>query len=250
MAGHEVRLIDIEADSQTYGVFDDLQGCANGAAFADAIQTAVDHHHGAAGHAFVQKLIASGLSGKWGELAQIIRNKSGSWVAKLPSAADGQIQRVAQRFALIGVAGWLATRFGLTGWDENEALEAAERAFIDWYDRRYDDRREAVGTFVETLRDYLSKALTSLPMVTGPHVPGATPDGWRDASRVYLTPEAWAQVFPGADGTAAAKAFHAMEMLLAGETGRLTRKAPRAILGKRQRLYTLNIDRVNEFSPD
>jgi putative DNA primase/helicase len=157
---------------------------------------------------------------------------------------------VARRFALIGVAGWFATRFGLTGWGENEALEAAERAFVDWYDRRYGERRDAVETFVETLRDYFSKSLTSLPMVTGPHVSGVTPDGWRDASRVYLTPEAWARIFPGADGTAAAKAFHDMEMLLAGETGRLTRKAPRAIPGKRQRLYTLNIDRVNEFSAD
>jgi hypothetical protein len=40
-----------------------------------------------------------------------------------------------------------------------------------------------------------------------------------------------------------------MQMLVTGEDGRLTRKAPRAIAG-RPRLYTVIIDRVTTYKVD
>jgi putative DNA primase/helicase len=39
------------------------------------------------------------------------------------------LKRAADRFALIGAAGELATEWGLTGWREGEAIRAAERCF-------------------------------------------------------------------------------------------------------------------------
>ena len=50
----------------------------------------------------------------------------------LPVDAAGQVQRVARRFALVGVAGELATHYGLTGWDNGEAIGAAKRCFDSW----------------------------------------------------------------------------------------------------------------------
>ncbi len=41
--------------------------------------------------------------------------------------AEGQDKRAAGRFALIGLAGALATEYGLTGWQEGEALHARHR---------------------------------------------------------------------------------------------------------------------------
>lgn len=56
--GHEVRLIDIEADTRAYGVFDELHGAANGASFSATVQQAARRYHGVVGPEFVQMLIS------------------------------------------------------------------------------------------------------------------------------------------------------------------------------------------------
>jgi hypothetical protein len=48
--------------------------------------------------------------------------------------AGGQAVRVARRFALAATAGDLATRYGLTGWPEGEALVAARACYTAWLD--------------------------------------------------------------------------------------------------------------------
>ena len=52
--------------------------------------------------------------------------------AMIPAGADGQVRRVAQRFALIGAAGELAREFGILPWPEGEAAKAASVCFNDW----------------------------------------------------------------------------------------------------------------------
>jgi uncharacterized protein (DUF927 family) len=54
----------------------------------------------------------------------------------VPAGASGEVSRAAGRFALIGAAGELATRWGLTGWQRGEAIRAATRAFKDWLTSR------------------------------------------------------------------------------------------------------------------
>jgi uncharacterized protein (DUF927 family) len=49
-----------------------------------------------------------------------------------PKQAEGQVLRVARRFALVAVAGELATYYGLTGWREGEAISAAGKCFAAW----------------------------------------------------------------------------------------------------------------------
>lgn len=246
MAGHEMRLIDIEADSRTYGAFDNLHGVANAAAFADAMQRLARKYHGAVGRAYVERLISNKTQLTEDKLQGWVRMLVSQWASKIPAQVDGQTNRVATRFALIGLAGKIATAFGLTGWPPDEAVGAAELMFLDWYDRRYGAKREAVDAFVTTLQQFLSKELTSLPKIGDPAVAGVDPIGWREISRVYLPQMTWSRLFPGADGQKAAAALRDMQMLLTGEDGRLTRKAPRAILG-RPRLYTVMIDRVTTY---
>ncbi len=41
---------------------------------------------------------------------------------------------MAQRFGLVAVAAELATHYGVTGWDEGEATQAAGRCFASWLD--------------------------------------------------------------------------------------------------------------------
>ncbi|EQD46298.1 inner membrane protein, partial [mine drainage metagenome] len=50
--------------------------------------------------------------------------------------ANGQVRRVAARFALIGAAGEMATAWGLTGWGSGEAEGAARTCFAAWLSAR------------------------------------------------------------------------------------------------------------------
>ncbi len=128
-AGQEVRVIDIPADPGAgFGLFEQLPtGMAPGA-FADALKDAAAKHHGHAGPTFVSRLVA-----EHGTARDALRSARNAIAAMLaPADATGQVRRVAQRFALIGAAGELATESGLTGWPEGEAERAATACFQAW----------------------------------------------------------------------------------------------------------------------
>lgn len=57
MAGQDVRLLDIEADSGRYGAFDNLHGYETGAAFSDRLKRAAAGFHGTVGPEFVRHLL-------------------------------------------------------------------------------------------------------------------------------------------------------------------------------------------------
>src|SRR5690606_24702221 len=46
--------------------------------------------------------------------------------------AGGQVVRAAGKFALVGLAGELATHWGVTGWEKGEARAAAVECFKSW----------------------------------------------------------------------------------------------------------------------
>ena len=54
----------------------------------------------------------------------------------LPKDADGQVSRVAGRFALVAAGGELATSFGITGWPSGTAFKATSACFNDWLRNR------------------------------------------------------------------------------------------------------------------
>jgi putative DNA primase/helicase len=59
---------------------------------------------------------------------------------------EGQDKRAAARFALIGLAGELATDYGVTGWQVGAAVEAAAHGFKLWQSMRgkgNDERRQS-----------------------------------------------------------------------------------------------------------
>jgi len=246
--GQEVRFIDVEADRRTYGAFDSLHGAVNGSAFSDMVQASLRHAYGAPGRAFVEQLIDSNALHRVDLRAHVDRMASG-WITRLPSAPDGQIARVATRFATISLAGTMATKFGLTGWDQAAAHDAAEQAFRDWYDRRYGDKRDAVDAFVRPLQDFLKANLNALHDLRAPRTGAEAELGWRDETKAYLKREIWATVYLNVDATRAAKALIDMKLLCKGDGKHLMCRAPRAISG-RPRLYTVNIDRVTAYKAE
>lgn len=245
MAGQEARLIDIEADSRAHGAFDDLHGSETAAMFADMLKAAVRTNHGAVGHTFVRGIFVN-KKGFDGYVRDCLAQLCAEALGKLPLEPDGVVSRVAQRFALVGVAGELATQFKLTGWDKGDAQKVAVAAFLDWHDRIHGEKHEEVANVIEPIQKFLAANLDSLPEV-GSQV-SSDPIGWKDATRVYLTAECWHQIYPGLMATQAAISLMNMSLLLPGEQGRHMRKTSRAIPG-RPRLYTLNTKAVMQYKP-
>lgn len=148
-AGQSVRLLDIPV-ARTFGAFDDLGGMSNGASLSDAIKRAATLHHGHAGRAFLQHLTHDDSDFSLG----LERFKS------LPeftveAIEDGQLKRAAARFALIALAGELATDYGVTAWPEGIAIAAAAEGFRLWQALRGSgntERRqilEQLSTFID-----------------------------------------------------------------------------------------------------
>jgi putative DNA primase/helicase len=132
-AGQEVRLLDVPAVVPGgFGCFDVLHGEADGAAFSQAMRRAVTTHYGTAAPAFLEWLAAR-LAREPDFAAQVLLPRVRAFkAAYLPRSADGQVHRAADRFALVAVAGEMATEAGITGWPAGEAERAVGIILRDW----------------------------------------------------------------------------------------------------------------------
>lgn len=128
-AGQEVRLVDIPADAgKGLGLFENLHGHASPTVFADSIKRAAATHYGHAFRAFTARMVAD-MDNARTEVLKAIP----AFVARAcPAEADGQVRRVAARFALCAVAGEMATEWGILPWRAGEAIEAAMRCLGEW----------------------------------------------------------------------------------------------------------------------
>ena len=140
MAGQAVRVVDIGADAgKGLGLFDNTHGMAAGA-FADALKKATAECYGTASRAFVQRFLDDDggdedlrSETRRALVQRFIDNWSRLYV---PADADGQVQRVARRFALVALGGEWAMASGILPWPFGTAWTAAERCFADWLAER------------------------------------------------------------------------------------------------------------------
>lgn len=132
-AGQEVRMIDIPADAGCgKGIFEKLHLFIDGAIFSETLKMNCDKYHGVAGDMFLEQLVLTDLS----TLCTKIQNIQSEFMCLVPDSSHGQVKRVAQRFALIAVAGELATEFGITGWQRGVALQAVKNCLDAWLQGR------------------------------------------------------------------------------------------------------------------
>ena len=147
-AGQSVRLLDVPA-ARRFGAWDTLRCFPNGPALSDAIKRTAATHYGHAGRAYLERLTRD--SRDFAEWLERIKNLT----AFAADGGEGQDKRAAARFALLALAGELATEYGITGWPEGEAINAAAEAFKAWRAMRgtgNDERRqiiERVADFIE-----------------------------------------------------------------------------------------------------
>ena len=155
-AGQDIRLADIPADAGAgLGVWDTSHGMGHGLeggkSFSKRLDASAARLHGSAGDAWLSHLtthrerISSDLQPRIRAFAD----------QHTPSHAGAQVGRVADLFALVAVAGELATLAGITGWSKGEATAAAARCFADWLavfgtgNREHSSALEQVRAFIQ-----------------------------------------------------------------------------------------------------
>lgn len=204
-AGQELRLAEIPADAGAgLGLFENLHDYATGSDFAKALDRAARRYYGTAFYAFVAELAKNQEA-----IPELVREAQRKFEAHcLNEAAHGQARRVAGRFALVGAAGELATKWGITGWEPGEAMRAARTCFDAWLSRRGGQGNQEEKAMLRQVREFIRRkgesAFTDWDRPandTDKHAPGK-PDraGYRrgchdaegnDAQEYFLFNEAW-----------------------------------------------------------
>ena len=164
-AGQAVRFIEIPAEEQ-YGAFTTLHGYESGAAFADALRRAVRQCYGTPIRAFLEKLcneklcnddrdalnrnaLNQVLDGCTTRLLEAVKNNG--------TAPGAQASRVLTSMALVAAAGELATSYGITGWKQGTALEAALYCYRLWARRRAASTDFETTSIIRLVYDYITR---------------------------------------------------------------------------------------------
>jgi putative DNA primase/helicase len=153
-AGQEVRVIDIPVDAGAgMGIFEQLHGFNRPSHLAEALRDATQRHHGHAARAFLTELVKD-VPG----FTQEVREALGAIAQKIcPERADGQVRRVANRFALAACAGELAILFGIVPWEKKTAFLAAQRCFEDWLRARGGIGKKEESDAVDTVLGFIMR---------------------------------------------------------------------------------------------
>jgi uncharacterized protein (DUF927 family) len=151
-AGQQVRIVDVSADAGAgMGMFEELHGFATAEELARHLRSATQEHFGVAARQYLGRIVPI-IHDLRQQIAPIIKAFSAQYV---PAGADGQVERVAQRFALVAVGGELAQQHGILPWAPGEAIAAAGRCFNDWLSARGGHDAAEVRDGLEQVRSFL-----------------------------------------------------------------------------------------------
>ncbi len=208
-----MRLAEIPADAgKGLGIFENLHGYQGGAEFSKALTDAARTNYGGPFLAYLAELVKH-----QGSVADTVKEAQRKFQAAcLTGEAHGQARRVADRFALVGAAGELATKWGITGWEPGESMTAARTCFDAWKARRggegNQEERAALAAVREFLRRYGESSFTEWdrPPNKDDHAPVRSDrsgyrkhDAAEDAVHFYIFNEVWrARVCKGFDAAA------------------------------------------------
>lgn len=126
--GQEIRLIDIDIDQSEYGLFDQIDFAQDGAKQSRLLVERSNQSYGVAGMEWL-KYLTHDKDKVISQAKHLLEQCNLELVAEYQ---QGHIVRVANAFALIAVAGELATQAGITGWQTGTAFNAVNTVFNAW----------------------------------------------------------------------------------------------------------------------
>jgi putative DNA primase/helicase len=237
-AGQELRLATVPADAGVgLGIFETLHGARSASAFACKLKDDCSQTYGAVGREWLMKVVEKRTELMDGTDAAIRMFID----AAVPPGSSGQVHRVARRFGLVAAAGEFATHYGLTGWKEGEATQAALICFNAWLANYGSGNRED-GALIGRVRLFLEMHGTS-------RFAKADAEGdriinqagyWREEQGVrqfLFTPQVYkSELVAGFDPKRAAEVLKAAGMILT-DSDRLTRTV--RINGHPKRVYCI-----------
>jgi putative DNA primase/helicase len=243
-AGQEVRVLDIPADAgKKLGIFEELHRFKDAASLAEHIRMAADRNCGHAAMAFITYLLD-----KIDAIPPTIVKRRDDFIAlHCPKDADGQVRRACGRFAMIAIAGGMATRAGITGWKSNDAWNASVRMFRDWLDARGGNGSAEIREGIAQVRLFLEQhgeARFSPAWASTEGHATVNRAGFRktigdNGTEYYVLPNVWREeVCKGINSTLIAKAMADANWLAPDSDGKFSR--PERIPGHgRTRVYVI-----------
>ncbi|CAJ1884848.1 hypothetical protein OPFLODJI_03572 [Aeromonas hydrophila] len=226
-AGMEVRTIQIPSDTGHHGAFEWLHGMEGGRIFADTLKANTERQHGTAFRALVEGL-ALNLDTHREHLASEIKRLA---IELTPKGAGNQVGRAINRFALVAAAGELATRLGVTGWPEGEAIRAVRVCLKAWLVERGHLGNKEDSATLEQVRGFVTahQYTRFADWFDANHRP-VNMVGYRktesDGVSFFVLPSGWAEITKGRDPKRAAHLCLEAGYLLTGkDKKRLQRKA-------------------------
>ena len=242
-AGQEIRLADIGADAGAgMGAFETLNGQETPKALSEAVVDAARQNYGVAGVEWLRYVVRDKA-----RLSEMLVDGIRQFVKEhAPADAGGQVLRVARRFGLVAVAGELATHYGLTGWQKDEAEAAAAKCFASWLDgfggagnREERNILSQVKAFFEMhgASSFENLHPENEPRIVIPNRAGFWRTGTSGEREYLVLPEAFKEICSGIDRKTAEGVLLKAGWITPGTDGRTTQKPRIDALGKPTRCY-------------
>lgn len=150
--GLDVRLLNVEADAgASLGLFENIHGAESPDAFARQLKDAARLFYGGPLRAYLEFLVRNRAA-----VEKAARNFQATFLGQhVPAGASGEVSRAAHRLALIAAAGELATDANITGWEQNEAIDAAARCFENWLSQRGTAGAVDIETAIRQVKNFI-----------------------------------------------------------------------------------------------
>ena len=127
-AGLLLRFAHLSSDAgKGYGVFECINYGSNSSDVGNRIKELASKNHGYAGIKWLEYLTSDKNA-----VMQKAQELLDRFIEQHTQTKNGQANRVLRRFALVAVAGELATLAGITGWQQGRAFEAVAQCFNTW----------------------------------------------------------------------------------------------------------------------
>ena len=128
-AGQLLRLLNIPLFGQ-YGAFNHLHDMDSGESLTHHLSSFSQKYFGIAGTTWIEALISS--QENYPKMLNFMVDEMKNEVAKHPIVLTRQDKRALRAFAIVALAGELATDYGVTGWKPRQAFLATVECFIQW----------------------------------------------------------------------------------------------------------------------
>ncbi|OOF30987.1 DUF927 domain-containing protein [Salinivibrio proteolyticus] len=214
-AGQQVRVIDLSADAGVQmGVFNHSHGM-NAADLADHLKQQSRQHYGCLALDWLRYLTQHSA-----QVRPVFQNVRQRFLASLPTEADGQVRRVAEKFALLASAGLLAIQAKVLDWPAQSVEAACLSQLNQWILARGGVAANEDQQAIRQVRSFIEQHGESrfTPKQIGYSSQVRQRAGWLDSTgpqTLYLFyPTGWREATEGLSPDRAAKALMAAGYLI------------------------------------